>query len=123
MSIKENFSLTHVAAESLDTYVGVELDGSNPPKVQTPDSAGNEPTGIVNESADADGDAVSVVVQGPTRLTAAGSINEGEWIALDTDGKGTTATSADYAVGRALEDASSGDHFEVLTVPQVNDKD
>jgi len=120
--MKDAESLTHVAAEDLATFTGVEYDGSNPPKVQTPASAGNEPDGIVQDGADQD-ENVSLVIDGRTRLTANSSIDEGEWVALGTSGQGQTATSGDFPVGRALEDASSGDDFEIQVKLQVNDVD
>lgn len=122
MTRKDHTSITHIAAEDLSTFRGVGRDASDPPKLQTPGSAGNDLAGIVPESADKD-ETVSLVVQGRTRLEVNSSVAEGDKLTCDTDGKGQTATSGDSAIITALEDGASGDHVEVLVTPQANDLD
>jgi DNA polymerase III sliding clamp (beta) subunit (PCNA family) len=122
MSDQDHYSLSIKAAESLETFRGVERDASDPPQLQTPASAGNKLAGIVKGSADS-GENVSVVIHGPTRLELNSSVNEGEKLTCGTSGKGQTATSGDSAIITALEDGASGDKIEVFVTPQANDLD
>lgn len=52
-----------------------------------------------------------------TKITAGGSVTAGDAIASDASGKGVTASSGNYILGKALTSASSGNVFSMLQNP------
>jgi hypothetical protein len=118
MSSNAKHSDTQKPAEALGTYVGVELDASDPPLVQTPASSGNDCLGIVEEGAEAGAKSVSVVDHGPTRITCAEEMEQGEFFAINTDGHAVPATTGDVALGFMREDGVEDDDAECFVLRQ-----
>jgi hypothetical protein len=63
------------------------------------------------------GEHITLQLLGPCKALAGGAIEAGDWVKAGTDGKllavGTTA-GAYECVGYALEDASSGEYFDLF---------
>jgi len=102
-----------VSADSTALSGKVMKDNSG--KVTVSAAATSKPVGILVEVASAQTTANgSVCVAGPVYALAGGTIGETNWVTSDANGAlVATATKGDYWVGRALEDAASGDFFEI----------
>lgn len=77
---------------------------------------------LQNGDADSDGAPATVRTGGLSKLKAGGSISAGQYVVADGSGHGVAVTlgttTTNVAIGRAIEDASSGDIFTVLVMPQ-----
>ena len=118
----KDFEIDHVASEVIDRWKAVELDGQNPPQLQTPGSSGNPTVGVLSISADEVGDTVGLIVFGFARGIAGATIAEGEFLTANADGDLVPAGAGDRVVARALEDAASGDALEIFVNPDAQDQ-
>jgi hypothetical protein len=72
----------------------------------------------VNERLDrVSGDRADIVVQGIADVLLGGTVNFGDRITADANGKGVAATSGSNNVGMAMADGVSGDIIPVLVMP------
>lgn len=109
---------TEKLAEDINTqrYVGVEFDGSDPPKVQTPSTKGERPIGILEETGEQDEirRVHRVWESDPkSKIKLASSVSQGDHLAVDTNGKGYTAGIQDEAFAVALTDGDSDEVIEI----------
>ncbi len=61
-----------------------------------------------------DGDTASIIVQGIAIIETADDFYKGDAVCTGTDGKAVTQSGSNPVVGRALDDATTGDYFRVL---------
>ncbi|MEQ1675074.1 MAG: capsid cement protein [Chitinophagaceae bacterium] len=85
-------------------------------------AAADNPIGIAQETISAqdvtDGRQVSVALFGAARAIAGAAITAGAVLMNDTSGRVITATSTNFAVGRAIQAASNaGDHLDIILNP------
>lgn len=109
-----------VSADS--TALSGKVMKDNAGKVTVSAAATSKPVGILVEVASAQTTAnAGVCTSGPCYALAGGTIGENDWVTSDASGNlVATITKGDYWVGRALEDAASGDFFEIdVQVGQV----
>ena len=76
-------------------------------------SAGTDNIIGVVELACESGSRVDVVTGGIAEVEAGGSISCGDWVTADSNGKAVAADSTDEVLGKAWDNASSGDYFPV----------
>lgn len=95
-------------------YNAVKLDASGDVVVA---GAGELAIGILMNAPDS-GEAASVVALGGALALAGGSVDEGAFLKVDTNGDlVATTTDNDFYVARAIVAASDGDIFHVFVNP------
>lgn len=105
---------TEVAASDYDRFEGLELDGSNPPKVQPVGTKGNRSYAVATADGADSGEARTVIVDGFVKVVAAESLNQGDWFTFDSSGQAAVPEGDDQLAGFVLRDADAGDHPEAV---------
>ena len=93
------------------------MKGTAANQVKLPTGAGVRATGVTMLGAAAAGEAIPIVVAGPTQAIAGGAINPDDFVKVGgTNGRLVATTNAnDEVVGRALSSAgTNGDEFSLL---------
>ena len=70
--------------------------------------------GVVQNKPQVTGAAATVAIRGISLVEAGGSVNAGDGVAVDTNGKGVAAGVGDTVVGVAVGGAASGQLVPVL---------
>lgn len=87
---------------------------SNPKEVNLA-NATSKPIGVLQNKPTAAGRAAQVRVAGTSKVVAGGTINVGDYVKSDANGKAiATTTNGDEVLGIALESAAANEIFEVL---------
>lgn len=111
-------TVTRTAGENLTDKYFVIADPATEFEVLHPTAANMEALGCIVRGGPLDGEVASVCVGGIVTAIAYGAINEGDYVVLHSTGAvktdPKTGSSVSNIVGRAMEDASTGQQFEVL---------
>jgi len=99
---------------SASQYCFVEMASDG--QVDVVASAGGHAIGILQNKPDAAGKAARVRISGSSKLVAGATITPDDKIQSTNAGKADVAASGDHVLAHALEDADSGDVFEVILV-------
>lgn len=89
---KDGIDVSYEAANDLTQHRAVRVDTDG--KVDTPANAGDECIGVA-QSGESSGGIEPVRIHGITEMEAAESIDEGDAIAVDSNGKAVTAQAAE----------------------------
>jgi hypothetical protein len=103
------------AGAAIGQFRLVKLDGSTPPKLVVTALATDVPFGTLQQQTLADGDVVTTVVAGRTKVVASGPIAVGAVLQPASAGRVATHTANNTRCGRALQAAAAdGDIIDVL---------
>ena len=80
--------------------------------------AGEAAIGVAEYAAQS-GDDLSVIMSGVVSVEAGGTVNAGDKIASDENGKAVVASTGNTVVGIALESGGAGQEIEILLVPPI----
>lgn len=95
-------------------FYGVKLDGDGKAALS---GAGERVVGIMQDEPAA-GEHGAVVLSGPSWAKAGASINAGDLLKSDADGKLIPVTTdKDAYVGQAMEDAATNDQVSIIVKP------
>ena len=114
--VRSNTSVvTKQASADLSELAGRVMKDSSGKIAKATDDSADAAVGILVEAASSSTTAAcAVAIDGPVFMEAGGTITEEADIGWDADGKGVvTTTKGDFFIGQAVEDAASGDFFEV----------
>ena len=105
---------TSAADLSADTNLGRALATGAAGTVNLAGAAGGDYVGILVDGGRRSGDEVAMQMDGLARCRAGGNIDEGDMLTSDANGQLVVASGAnDIIIGVALQDAVSGDRFDV----------
>lgn len=105
-----------VAADlSSNQYHAVKLNGSE--QIALCATAGEKCIGILQDAPDTAGDYGKVMVSGLSRAIAGGTVTTMDPLATDASGHLVKATADDFAIGFAMEDATSTQEFQMMVNP------
>lgn len=94
-------------------FIIVAVDTSNDGSVVKATASTDPIVGVLQNKPKADEPAV-VRWGGSSKVIAGGTVSAGDLVTADSSGHAiTTTTNKDVAIGRALQDAASGDIFEI----------
>jgi hypothetical protein len=114
--------LTKGANEALTAYRFVK-HATDTADVDMCDTAGELAIGVTDAAWSSGDEACRIVFEGVTYVQAGAAVAVDAPVQTDANGKGITALSADYVLGRALSAAAAdGDLIAILLNPHVNIK-
>lgn len=105
-----NLSLEAAADLSAKQYYAVKVDTDGKAALA---GNGENAVGILQDEP-ASGAFGCVQTSGVSQAIAGDTINEGDRIGTDANGKCVPAATGDYIIGRALTSAASGEYFSLL---------
>lgn len=113
VNVNDSPTIALAAGANLSEKAGYAVKISNDAAVLC-DSQGERAFGIIVSGA-ASGAPVSIAIQGRVQAQAGAAVTIGELVTPQTDGQLEPATSGDYPIGIALEDAAGdGSLFYIL---------
>lgn len=113
---------TFIAGEAITQwrFVTLESDG----KVDMADADAEQCIGVALSSTTASDRAVTVAKSGRVKIEAGGAVTAGDEVVTDTSGmaveKSTSSSITAVTMGFALEDAASGDFFQIELIQGGN---
>lgn len=76
--------------------------------------------GVLQNDPSAAGQACNVAIGGQSKVVAGGTCTAGTYVAADTNGRAVNIVSGDFALGLALESATTdGQIISILVMPQL----
>ena len=115
----EQVNITVEAGQDLSAkqyhFVTVASDGQCDP---TGDGLAGH--GVLQNDPSAAGQAANVAIAGQSKVVAGGTCTAGTYVAADTNGRAVNIVSGDFALGLALESATTnGQIISILVMPQL----
>lgn len=112
MSTEATFQFSGVCVYTALSTTGAGVGGA---ALCAPSAASSPIIGVLQNNP-RKGEAGTVMVQGVTKGLAGGAISIGDLLMVNSSGQFVRATSTNFAVGQALEQAVSGDICAVLLI-------